>query len=309
MAKNAKHEIVSDLKRLHKELGRAPSCHEYYKQGNFTQHSVRKEFRLFSNALNAAGLTNKKEKTINKIERPQLKLPQNELSLHSDRKLKVFCIPDMHLPWVCFESLKIIYERIEIEKPDIVIQLGDLYDFYAHSKYARSHDLCTPAEEIFEAYEMAKEFWKHIKKITKRNCRLIQLAGNHTDRIIKRVLEKYPELLCLVDVSKLFKFDDVEIILDSRKELEIEGVVYIHGYLTKIGDHCKHILKPVVHAHTHKAGTLFLQTSRGLLWELDCGFIANQEAFPLQYTSTKTTHWVKANGIVDKFGPKICPIT
>lgn len=42
-------------------------------------------------------------------------------------------MPDMHLPWVDAKKLAQIYTAIEREKPDVVIQLGDLYDFYSHS--------------------------------------------------------------------------------------------------------------------------------------------------------------------------------
>ena len=51
---------------------------------------------------------------------------------------KVICVPDMHLPWVDAGALSQIYLAIERENPNVVIQLGDLYDMYSHSKFPRN---------------------------------------------------------------------------------------------------------------------------------------------------------------------------
>lgn len=216
---------------------------------------------------------------------------------------KVVAVPDLHLPWVCQKSLDYIYKVIDNEKPDIVIQLGDLYDFYSHTKFARSHDIMTPKEEASEARLGAEKFWKTIKKITPRS-RKIQLLGNHCVRPIKRIQEKYPEIASMIDMKPMFTFSGIETVYDDRSWIEIEGVIYLHGYLTQLGAHTRHFMKPVVHGHSHRGGTVFFNTLHGMLWELDCGYLADKTQAPLMYGPTKNVLWTKGLGIVDSYGPR-----
>lgn len=221
------------------------------------------------------------------------------------RKLKVLCIPDLHAPWVEIKKLSKIYELIEQEKPDVVIQLGDALDMYSYSKFARSHDLCTPREEIEEGRNLLVNMWSRIHKMVPK-ARKIQLRGNHEARLEKRILERNPECWIILQEAnnKLLSFPNVETIQDTRCELEIEGVVYIHGYLTQLGSHAKYLLKPVVHGHSHRGGTVFYNLGGQTIWELDCGYLADPKQIPLQYGATKTTLWTQGCGIVDKWGPR-----
>lgn len=225
------------------------------------------------------------------------------------RKLKVFAIPDCHFPWVDIKNLTKIYDEIENECPQVVIQLGDLYDRFSFSRFARSHNICTPKQEVEEAREMALNFWKNITEASPKS-RKIQLRGNHEQRILSQTLDRFPEIYSIVSRSEadLLKFKGVETIEDAREETEIEGVIYTHGYLTQLGAHCKHMLKPVVHGHSHRGGTVFYNLGGKLIWELDCGYIADNTQVPLQYGMTKTTLWTTGYGIIDKRGPRFVPL-
>lgn len=222
---------------------------------------------------------------------------------------KVIAIPDLHFPWHHDDCLRFIYELIRKEKPDVVIQMGDLYDKFSFSKFARSHDVCTPQEELNEGRIAATLMWEHIRKIAPPTAKLYQLRGNHDVRIEKRVLDAVPEISSLIEpeIEKLFEFKNVKTIMDYREELVIDGVVYIHGFGNRIGEHAKFFLKPVVRAHRHRGELWFLQMDQYLLWELDCGYCADKTQVPLRYTPTRTTHWTLGVGMVDGLGPRFIP--
>lgn len=224
------------------------------------------------------------------------------------RKYRVLAVPDMHLPWVDWKAVDKIYELIEKEKPHVVIQLGDLQDFFAYSRFARSLDVCTPKEEVQEGRAGAVNFWKTVRKLLPRTARCVQLSGNHDRRLLARALEKFPEILSIVRVQDLFSFPQVETFQDAADFFELDGVVYTHGYLTRLGDHAKHFQANVVHGHTHRGGVIFFNTRKGPIWELDCGFIADQTAIPLQYGATKHNHWIKGCGLIDDYGPRFIPL-
>lgn len=220
---------------------------------------------------------------------------------------KVLCVPDLHLPWVDSDGLSAVYLAIEREKPTVVIQLGDLYDMYAHSKFPRNQDLCTPKEEICEAREGAENFWNNVKKMS-ASIRRIQILGNHDSRPSKRIQERYPEIAHLSGIDDLFEFPGVESVLDTRCEFQIDGVIYTHGHFTRHGQHAAYYLKSVVHGHTHRGNVSFQKVHGKIFWELDCGHLADEGSEPLQYQATKTTKWTRGFGIVDSLGPRFIPL-
>lgn len=217
-------------------------------------------------------------------------------------------VPDTHFPFTDLNGLSLVFTLIEREKPDVVIQIGDLYDQFSFSKFARSHDLMTPQEEVQEAREGAVNMWSKIRKLSSRKTRLIQLLGNHDDRMMKRVCEKFPEIAALTTglYDSLYKFPSVETVMDSRSELVIDDVIYTHGFLGS-GKHVGYFQKSVVHGHTHRGAVYTLEQAGRTLFELDCGFLADRNATPLKYTPTTTTRWSLGCGIVDGLGPRFVP--
>lgn len=225
-----------------------------------------------------------------------------------NRKLKVVIVGDLHLPFCDYKKLFLAYKLIEKENPDIVIQCGDVLDLYSQSRFARSHDIMTPKEELEEGISAYKNFWAQIKKITKRSCRRIQLGGNHTDRVERLAVSKAPELLPFIDTNKIFKLPGLELHMDSRYELSIEGILYIHGWLSSSFAHARYFNKPVVHGHLHSASITFENMKDGMLWSMSCGYLADPLQVPLLYRATKTAKWAHGISVVDKLGPRFISI-
>lgn len=230
------------------------------------------------------------------------------------RKHRVFAAPDLHFPWSDQKSLKRVYDAIEDLRPDVVIQLGDVLDLYAWTRFARSLDVMTPREELEAGIGDYQVFWKTVKKIVGPKKRLIQLGGNHTDRLVKTAISKAPELAHLIDIKKALLMDGLEVHASAHDEVEIDGVLYVHGWMSGIGKHARYFNQPVVHGHTHTGG-LWTQTFRKsgtkgthVLFELDCGHLADPFQVPLMYRATKTVNWTKGFGVVDEWGPRFCPL-
>jgi predicted phosphodiesterase len=221
----------------------------------------------------------------------------------------VFAIPDLHAPFVDWKRVEKIYSAIDKANPDYVVQLGDALDFFAFSKFARSHNVMTPEQEVEEGREGLYNFWANVHKAAPR-AKKIQLSGNHEARLVRQALERYPEVYSLLTrfQGDFYKFKNVETIHDHRHELDINGVIYCHGWLSRLGDHAKYFLKPVVHGHTHRAGVLHLNYHHRTIFELDCGFLADKSKIPLQYGPTKTTLCVSGYGVVNGLVPWFVPL-
>lgn len=216
------------------------------------------------------------------------------------RKLiRVFCIPDLHFPFHNPEAYKEVIAQIKKEKPTHVVQLGDLLDQYVFSKYTRSPGI-TPEADVTEGLALATQMWQDIKKAVPR-AKCYQILGNHDVRLSKRISEKIPELASYFNVKDLYKFQGVKVLSSDRDYLEIDKVIYCHGWLSKSIDHAKHFNKPTVHGHRHRP-TIEVD---GTIWSMDCGFLADETSLPLQYTMSKVTRWRMAYGIVENRKPRL----
>jgi UDP-2,3-diacylglucosamine pyrophosphatase LpxH len=219
----------------------------------------------------------------------------------------VLAIPDLHFPWHHQDTLTWIYQLIADRKPDDIVQLGDLYDMYSSSRFAKTHDLMTPKQELAEGRLGAATMWKNIKtRAPKAKC--WQIRGNHDVRPEKRVQELVPEVESLLEMKPIFEFPGVTTLMDPTEELEIDGVIYTHGTFTQAnGAHCKHYMQPVVHGHTHRGSVFFMRKKGGLIWELDCGFASDETQVPLRFTATRRTGWTLGCGWIDSTGPSFIP--
>lgn len=219
---------------------------------------------------------------------------------------KVLAIPDLHFPWHHQDTLTWIYGVAKTRQPDVIIQMGDLYDMYSMSRFARTHNLMTPKQELAEGRLGAATMWKYLKSLCpKAEC--YQIRGNHDVRADKQILDKCPEIESLVEMKPIFEFPGVTTVMDSGQELELDGVLYVHGHYLKLGDHMNYFLQPVVHGHTHKGGTIFKKQRGQLLWEMDCGFCSDETAVPMRYGASRRTHWTLGCGWVDENGPMFLP--
>lgn len=217
----------------------------------------------------------------------------------------VVAIPDLHFPYHNNPVLTKIIGVIKKIKPDVVISLGDLYDLYAFSKFPKAL-LMAPQDEVISARIIAEDMWEQIAKAAPKAERY-QLRGNHDVRASKRLIEKAPELSIFYNDSAIFDFKGVTTIYDPRDELEIDGVLYTHGFLTKPGAHAMYYNKSVIFGHLHRAWVMFFNRhgdGGNGLFEVCSGYVGNDKSVPLGYTSTKFNQWSAGCTIKDSLGPR-----
>ncbi|NDD53352.1 hypothetical protein EBZ39_05680 [bacterium] len=304
------HEVLSQVKDLAIELGRSPEMKEI-NVGIASKHEIYKLFGSHVQVLQAAGLPLIKQKKIDNsifhkdIEKhleeysPKEKIPNLDI-----RYTKTVILGDIHAPFADQAKLKKVIEFIEKFKPARVIQVGDLYDMLSHGKFPRSHNIYTPAQEMAEGRKIVDKMWKDIQKAApKAEC--FQILGNHDQRPMKRILEAYPEAELFMDFSKWFTFDGVITEFDIRKELILDGIAYLHGYKSRLGEHMEFMRRPVICGHTHRAGLVYKNFGDQILFEMNVGFLGDPESKALSYTAQRHTHWTHAFGVIDEHGPRV----
>jgi len=102
---------------------------------------------------------------------------------------KFFFFPDIHFPYHNQKALKSAMNFMEDFKPDVVVQLGDLVDFYALSTYSKDPSrLLTLQQEL----DLANDFWREVR-LRCPDAELYMKEGNHEERLQKTIYSK-PEL-------------------------------------------------------------------------------------------------------------------
>jgi len=154
-----------------------------------------------------------------------------------------------------------------------------------------------------------EEIWERARQAAGPKTLCYQLLGNHDDRLIKRVMDSMPEAERFLDHSReLWRFKGVKTQESSRDELILDGVWYMHGY-RQHGDHVKYNLMSTVVGHLHTGGVVFMRLRGKVLFELNCGHLANERAVPLSYTAQKRhSKWTTGIGVIDGEGPRFIPI-
>jgi len=227
----------------------------------------------------------------------------------------VFVFGDAHFPWSDKRAVsRAIKELGKVNKETkgklIIVQIGDLYDLFSFSRFARSHNLMTPMQEIETARTQAEQFWQQVHKAAPGST-CYQLTGNHDVRPMRRALEIMPAMEHIVadHMKELMTFQGVATIHNTREELEIGNILYIHGYKTKLGDHARYNQCSVVCGHSHRGGTVFIPTFDNLIFELNVGYLGDRYSEALSYTAQKRmTTWTSGLGIIDHLGPRFVPL-
>ena len=228
--------------------------------------------------------------------------------------MKILAIGDTHFPYVDRKALDRVYDFAERKQPDIIVQMGDLYDLYNFSRYPKSLEVASPRTELRKAIAAATEMWLTLHALCP-DARRVQLLGNHDDRISKQILGKAPEmegLLDVLDFQRIWRFEGVTTAPSSDQEVVIkhptQGEIWFHhGHRSRIGDHAIYNQANTVTGHLHKGGAVFKGYRDRTRWELNAGYIADQTKKPLQYNAQKYADTTPGMGYIDDDGPRFIP--
>lgn len=224
--------------------------------------------------------------------------------------MKIIAIGDVHLKWIHKPTFSQVLEIVGSYKPDAIVQVGDLYDFFSFSRFPKAPGLTDAESEVFEARQAGEEFWRLLQRSAPRS-KCYQIKGNHCDRPMKFAKENAPELIPLVKptIKSLYEFEGVTTYHDSTQELIINDIVFMHGFRGKLGDHCKHNMMSTVCGHSHRGGVFYFPTIKGkMIWEMNVGHIADPASEALRYSPQRYQHWTRGVGMIDRFGPRFIPL-
>lgn len=318
MDADLKHQITADIKAVTADLGRVPTRDEYFRQsmGKHSEKTVRRVFGSFGIAVQAAGLVPQQFKRIkvtaedlfarDVAEHLDAQIPAPDNARLPDDFAPTIAIGDLHFPFAHKPSVSRCLEFIGDMKPKRAVQLGDLFDMYSWGKFPRSKNIYNPHEEMRRARADAESFWTEVQRRAP-GIECWQLLGNHDARPLKRAIEAAPEIEIFLRIDNFYEFPGVHLVADPRQELILDGIAFLHGYRSGLGDHRDHMLMSVVCGHTHKGGVDCRQVRGEILFELNAGYLGDPDTKAFSYTPQRAQKWTRGWGWIDKWGPRFVP--
>lgn len=206
---------------------------------------------------------------------------------------RVLVIPDLHIPFVHKKALDFCCRLRDKYKCDTIVQLGDLFDQYAVSRYPKDPDAMTTREEFTKSNIIASRWVKEFPKMT-------ITIGNHCVRLFKRIRDAgIPSNMLIKSFNTLWNLPDTWKWVDRFKK---DGVTFIHG--AKSGEYahantardnrCNTVI-----GHTHSTGGVHYTSSfENTIFGMNCGCLIDDKTYAFAYANELTRRPVLGAGIV-----------
>jgi predicted phosphodiesterase len=147
------------------------------------------------------------------------------------KQKKVLFIPDVHCPFHDNVALEALYNFMNWWKPEKVIILGDLVDFYALSSFNKDP---RRALQLQKELDSSVQVLKDIRdRAPKADIHFIK--GNHEHRLKKYLWSNSKELdgLRALQMEKLLEFDRFNIKYHDNGRMKYKGLVFKHGNVVR----------------------------------------------------------------------------
>ena len=205
---------------------------------------------------------------------------------------KVLFVSDIHAPFQDNRAIRAIISFGKWLKPDKVIFIGDVIDFYAVSKFNKDPVRAMRLQnEIDEAHSILKIFrWEF------PNVGMIYLEGNHEARLKKYLWSKASELSGLrnMRLESLMGLDGLNIKYVSNGRMKYRNFIIKHGDIVR--KHSAYTARGELEStgisglsgHTHRLSAHYLSNEGGnyVWYEIGCLCKKNQE-----YMQGKSPNW------------------
>ncbi len=219
----------------------------------------------------------------------------------------LLALGDIHFPFEHGPSLKTALDAISRLQPTTVVQMGDLYDLFSFSRYARSLNYLTPKDEVTLARGRAVATWSAIAEAAPK-ATLRQLRGNHDIRVESLLKDKVPSLAGLLGVDDWYKFAGVVTHMDATTEvpLRVNGrlISLHHGFLSNPGSHMRHFETSTITGHSHRGHVLYETTRNGQRFDANAGYLADPKSPVFRYGESSKKNWTRGYLTVDASGPR-----
>jgi len=209
-------------------------------------------------------------------------------------------IPDLHYPIHDKKYLKTLFALTKDVNPDYLIYLGDCFDAYGISQFAR-RDGIDMEIGVWQTHKEILGFkeviYDPLKAMCKKGTEIYWTGGNHDEQRTREAIEQFPDRKQLLDLQT--NFPDAKI-CQYNESIKIGKVFFTHGVYTNDAHAKKHTIAfegNVVYGHTHTAQE-YIKSTHGNNgthggFSMGCGCNNNPE-----YMKNRPNSWVQMIGVI-----------
>jgi predicted phosphodiesterase len=216
---------------------------------------------------------------------------------------KVLAIGDIHFPFEHRDMVRFLTDIKKKYRPDMVVQMGDLFDNHSTSRWEHNPDGLSPGDELKLAIKRSKNLFTLFPYAT-------MILGNHDNRSAKKAFSAGLSAHVLSSYSKLMELPDG---WHVANECIIDNVRYIHGDgFSGINAHRKAAATAmqstaIGHIHSH-AGVAYLANHNGLYFGLNVGCLIDHHQYAFEYSKFCPDKPILGCAIIDKGIPHFIPM-
>jgi hypothetical protein len=205
---------------------------------------------------------------------------------------KTLFIPDIHAPFQDELAISALKDFIKWFKPDDVIYLGDVVDFYAISHFLKDPER---ALKLQDEIDEAKYIINDINRATPKSKKWF-IKGNHEARLQKYLWSEAKELASLrsLQLDSLMEFKKQNLTYIKEGRMNYKGLLVKHGGVvrkftgyTAKAEYEKNGVSGIS-AHTHRLGAYRHNNDGGAYIWVESGCICRTDQ---EYLDGETPNW------------------
>lgn len=212
----------------------------------------------------------------------------------------ILAIPDLHFPFHHPDTFRFLKELKREYKPDTVVQLGDIQDQHANSRWGADPDGRSAGDEYLEAVALSKQFFKIFPKGK-------MVSSNHDSRVAKCAMQAGLSRHVMKDMSEILQLPKT---WEFHRTLELQDILYIHGEgLSNLHNTPFKIGKSVVFGHSHSlAGVQYHRNHSGQIFSMCAGCLIDEDAYAFEYAKLNVRKQIFGAGVIKNGVPMFIPL-
>jgi len=221
---------------------------------------------------------------------------------------KILVIPDLHIPFIDVRVLKVVQMWYKRHKPDLVVQLGDMFDFKAWSRWPKDSDDDSPHEEFEASIKLGST-------VAKMFPNMEILMGNHDMRVAKRAMEVGFTKHIMRDLDEIFPYDGWNWHADPREKLIINTpkgpIWFLHGDEQggTAAQKSRLLGISVVQGHSHQSSIVHSSSLAHSVFAMETGHLMDMRSKGAQYAFRMGRYPVAGFGVIKFSIPYFIPLT
>lgn len=221
-------------------------------------------------------------------------------------KETVMVIPDLQIPFDHEDAIPFLKAVARKMNPTTIVQIGDLVDHHALSKYMSDPDGLSAGDELRATIRRLKQYYRAFPDVD-------VIIGNHDERLKIKAYEAGIPKAYIRDLDEVLEFVDGWQLFES---VEIDEVLYEHGHALGNGGGNNAFKKAIdanmmntVYGHFHSAaGIRYFANKKHLCFAFNVGCLMDGHSYAAQYGKNFPQKPILGCGVVINGVPMFIPM-